>query len=527
MKKNSKTQLSDELSILLDSIQGISWTTDSETISKFSKDLFYSSKKSDVIIQPRGTNEIIRVIEAIQSSKFKIAVRGGGLSYSAGYLAERENTVLLDMRLCDQIIQINADDMFAIVGAGTTWKKLDEALQPYGMRAAFWGTGSGLHATVGGSLSQNAINYGSGKYGTAAENVTGLKIILANGKEIRTGSWADKTNMRPFNRYYGPDLTGLFLGDNGAFGVKAEIALPLILRPAATAFIAFAFESMTDFSAALAEVGRNGVISECFGFDQSFLAERSVSGGFAEGLDAMRGRLLHEFRTGLKKSGDSRSALEINGLRPFTAHMSVDCRDKFELQGSMALINQICSKHRGVSIDGELMKAIRESPFPAPEMLLGAQGERWVPMHGLIPFSLFKDLLVEIENFFKLREVQLKKDKMSWSHVSNLIGNSKVLVEVNLYWRDAIPDTFEDFLDEEFIMRHIYHPHNSDVYERVRLLRSELINLFKKFGSTHLQIGKTYPYLATRMENVSELILKLKAQLDPAHRINSGVLGID
>jgi len=29
------------------------------------------------------------------------------------------------------------------------------------------------------------------------------------------------------------------------------------------------------------------------------------------------------------------------------------------------------------------------------------------------------------------------------------------------------------------------------------------------------------------MENVSELILKLKAQLDPAHRINSGVLGID
>ena len=123
MKKNSKTQLSDELSILLDSIQGISWTTDSETISKFSKDLFYSSKKSDVIIQPRGTSEIIRVIQAIQSSKFKIAVRGGGLSYSAGYLAARENTVLLDMRLCDQIIQINADDMFAIVGAGTTLEK--------------------------------------------------------------------------------------------------------------------------------------------------------------------------------------------------------------------------------------------------------------------------------------------------------------------------------------------------------------------------------------------------------------------
>ena len=109
-------------------------------------------------------------------------------------------------------------------------------------------------------MSQNAINYGSGKYGTAAENVTGLKIILFNGKEIRTGSWADNTNMQPFNRYYGPDLIGLFLGDSGAFGIKAEIALPLILRPTASAFIAFAFESITDFSAALTEVGRNAVV---------------------------------------------------------------------------------------------------------------------------------------------------------------------------------------------------------------------------------------------------------------------------
>ncbi len=85
---------------------------------------------------------------------------------------ERENTLLLDMRFYDQIIEINADDMFVIVGARTTWKKLNEALQPHAMTAAFWGTGSGLHATMGGSLSQNAINYGSGKYGTAADNST-------------------------------------------------------------------------------------------------------------------------------------------------------------------------------------------------------------------------------------------------------------------------------------------------------------------------------------------------------------------
>ena len=164
-------------------------------------------------------------------------------------------------------------------------------------------------------MSQNAINYGSGKYGTAAENVTGLKIILPDVKEIRTGFWVDNTNMQLFNRYYGFDSTGLFLGDSGAFGIKAEIAVPSILRLAASAFIAF--ESITDFSAALTEIGRNAVVSECFGFDQSFLVDSAVLGGFAEGLDSMRGRLLKEFRTRLKKSGDSRSAGEIEKFLSF------------------------------------------------------------------------------------------------------------------------------------------------------------------------------------------------------------------
>jgi hypothetical protein len=499
---------------------------DSATLSKFSKDLFYSSQKSDVVIQPRDTEEIIRVVQAIQSSKLKISVRGGGLSYSAGYLAENANTVLIDMRFCDQVIEINPKNMYVIVSAGITWEKLDKALEPFGLRATFWGTGSGLHATVGGSLSQNSINYGSGKYGTAAENVVGLKIILPTGKEIRTGSWGGKKNIEPFNRYYGPDLSGLFLGDNGAFGVKAEVALPLILRPKATAFMAFAFESMTDFVGALIDVGRNGVVSECFGFDQSFLAGRLVSGGFTKDLDLIRIQLLDEFRAELKKSNHSRSAEDIDSIRPFTAHMSIDCRDKFELKGAKLLINDLCNSHKGVAIDGAIIKAIRKSPFPPPEMLFGVMGKRWVPMHGLIPFSCYRLLLLEIESFFKSREALLKQKQVSWSHVSNLIGNSIVLVEVNLYWKDAIPDTFEDFLNEEFIKRQDQHPSNPDVFNEVKILRVELINLFEKFGSTHLQIGKTYPYLSTRMENVSEIILKLKTELDPDHRINLGVLGI-
>lgn len=54
---------------------------------------------------------------------------------------------------------------------------LYEALKPSGLRTPYWGTLSGLKATVGGSLSQNSIFWGSGQFGTAAENVLGMEVV--------------------------------------------------------------------------------------------------------------------------------------------------------------------------------------------------------------------------------------------------------------------------------------------------------------------------------------------------------------
>ena len=121
-----------------------------------------------------------------------------------------------------------------------------------------WGTGSGLKATVGGSLSQNAANYGSARYGTIAESVLGLKVVLAKGQQLETGSWSTTDHPTPFDRQYGPDLTGLFLGDGGAFGIKGEIALRLIPRPEVAGYKAYGFDHREDMVEAMAQIGASG-----------------------------------------------------------------------------------------------------------------------------------------------------------------------------------------------------------------------------------------------------------------------------
>ena len=93
-----------------------------------------------------------------------------------------------------------------------------EALKPLGLRLPFFGTFSGRGATVGGGLSNGALFLGTARYGTSAEIVLGMQVVLADGSILHTGQTAISTAKRPFTRTFGPDTTGLFTHDAGALG---------------------------------------------------------------------------------------------------------------------------------------------------------------------------------------------------------------------------------------------------------------------------------------------------------------------
>jgi FAD/FMN-containing dehydrogenase len=122
-------------------------------------------------------------------------------------------------------------------------------LRAQGVRTPYWGPLSGRYATVGGALSQNSLFYGSARYGSVADSVLGLDVILAGGKRLRTGS-GGSLGGSPFFRYFGPDITGLFVSDTGAFGVKAAATLKLIPFPPVTHCASFAFDDSSSLVAA-------------------------------------------------------------------------------------------------------------------------------------------------------------------------------------------------------------------------------------------------------------------------------------
>ena len=241
----------------------------------FSHDVVHTAEHDVAcVLQPRTIAELRHGVSLITAAGRAVIPRGGGASYTKGYLATTPGAVLIDTTSLARIVSIDTSAMTVTVECGVTWKALEEALRPHGVRTPFWGPMSGAFATVGGALSQHAIIWGAARYGVSGDSVLGLEVVLADGSLLRTGSDGTRGGTS-FYRNYGPDLTGLFLGDAGAFGIKATATLRLMRLPAAVATASFSFATHDALTLAMCELARIGVLSECFGLDPVLRRQRT------------------------------------------------------------------------------------------------------------------------------------------------------------------------------------------------------------------------------------------------------------
>lgn len=146
---------------------------------------------------------------------------------NVGGLALAENGgVILDMTRMNRIIEVNADDMFAVIEPGVTQRQLKEHLtdnEPSlttGYSLAPPDTSVFANALLGG-LSNRSL-----KYGNQSDCISGLEVVLSDGSVVRTGSWAVR-GVSPFARMPLPDLTGLFVAWQGTTGIVTRMAYQL------------------------------------------------------------------------------------------------------------------------------------------------------------------------------------------------------------------------------------------------------------------------------------------------------------
>lgn len=505
-------------------------TTESATRELLSRDLSWlPNEVADIVITPSNAEDLGRAVEVATKAGLAIVPRGGGMSYTAGYTPQSTQSVLVDMRSMNRVLEVNTDDMYVTVECGCTWKDLYETLAPHGVRTPYWGPLSGMYATVGGALSQNSLFHGSGVHATVAESVVGLKVVLADGSVLVTGSGAHK-NSNPFWRHFGPDVTGLFTADTGAFGIKAVATLRLVSVPKETGFLSYRFDTLEQMLSAQTKIARLGIASECYGFDPYYNKGFEKQGiTFEEGISKVGEIARKGGLKGLKNAakvalGGKKILKNVN----YSLHMTLDGHTQRVAAEHTDIAADICANEGGKEMANSIPVVFRGAPFGGVRtVLLGSEGEIWLPVHGFFPLSKAIPAAAATEKFLEDRKEIMEKWGIKTSYLTCFAG-PEFVIEPSFYWEDELGEFRLSLIEPEFADKWKGIPPNEARREVALKLREELRDLFDDLGGLHLQIGRYYPYTEImNNEPLKKVVKGLKSLLDPDSKMNPGSLGLN
>jgi glycolate oxidase len=203
----------------------------------------------DCVVFPRTTADVAGIVRIANSHQMAIVGRGAGTGLSGGAIA-REGGIMVAFPRMNRILEIDGDNQRATVQPGVVNSDLSAAVANLGLHFAP-DPSSQKACTIGGNVSENSGGPHTLAYGVTTNHVLALEIVLPTGQPIRLGSPA----LDPS----GYDLTGLFVGSEGTFGLVTEITVKLTRLPEAVKTLLAIYDSVDDATETVAEITARGI----------------------------------------------------------------------------------------------------------------------------------------------------------------------------------------------------------------------------------------------------------------------------
>ncbi len=172
------------------------------------------------VVVPETQEETIAAVRACAEHRVPFVARGSGTSLSGGSVPVGDGIVITLNRLT-RIRRLDPVQRLAVVETGVINLSVTKAAAPYGLMFAP-DPSSQQVCTIGGNVAFNAGGAHCLKYGMTSNHVLGMKCVLATGEVVELGGESTESA--------GPDVTGVFTGSEGLFGIALEFTLRLMPR---------------------------------------------------------------------------------------------------------------------------------------------------------------------------------------------------------------------------------------------------------------------------------------------------------
>jgi alkyldihydroxyacetonephosphate synthase len=202
-----------------------------------------------VVARPKNASQVRAVAQACNDAGVPLTTAGGRSGVCGGSIPVFGG-VLLDMREMAGIVSVDRTSGIVEVLAGTRGPDLEEELRnAHGLTVGHWPQSMELSSVGGWAACRGAGQY-STRYGTIADLVASMEVVLADGSSIHAGG--------PPRSSTGPDVLGAFIGSEGTLGIITSLELKARPLPAHEGRAAWSFPSFLEGLEACRDTLRSG-----------------------------------------------------------------------------------------------------------------------------------------------------------------------------------------------------------------------------------------------------------------------------
>jgi glycolate oxidase len=200
--------------------------TEPEQLHEYHDDLTeIAGQDPAAVVFPTATEEIQALVKLARELGSSITPRVantnvGGLAIAA------KGGIIADLTRMNRIVEVDADEMVAVIEPGVTQQQLKDHLVEGGLPLTLGFSLAPPYVSILANCLLDGLTNRSLKYGSMAQWINGLEVVLGDGEVMRTGSWSIR-GVGPFARAPMPDLTGMFTSFQGTTGIVTKMAFQL------------------------------------------------------------------------------------------------------------------------------------------------------------------------------------------------------------------------------------------------------------------------------------------------------------
>ncbi len=257
--------------------------SDKAHLIAYSYDATRERFEPDAVIFPRDEEDVSRILRYCNEHGIVIVPRGAGSGFTGGALPAKGGIVLAMEKHMNKILEIDMDNMVAVVQPGVINMDLQKAVEARGL---FYppDPASQEYSTIGGNVSENAGGMRAAKYGITKDYVMAIRAVRPNGDIIRAG----KKTIKDVAGY---NIAGILIASEGTLAVITEITLKLIAKPKLKKTAMGIFPSVESAMEAVYKTMASGVTPVAMEFLDN-LTIRAVEEKYSKGLPTEAGAIL-------------------------------------------------------------------------------------------------------------------------------------------------------------------------------------------------------------------------------------------